>query len=617
MLLVRAVEEQGPGVLGPEQIATATAAALEAQSDVEILEKRTAFLYLKLPSALRSLAHTALLPEDAVVACLLLSALVGILSNYVGPTGQIHVAYNPLTVLLAWNVVVLGVMGLRRLARRGGATGGDTIEDDAQAAAADSGTAAARRAGQTSAAGPVEEPRRDRRARRSRRSNWLMARLYLRWRSWWAAWDGARASVQGAGAIATAFLESYQRLASSILSARIDMLLQVGALGLLLGALSGTYLRGLFFEYNAVWRSTFLTDPESVTTFLNVLLAPASLILDGRLISVAEATALLSPEGAPAGPWIHRLALTLGLVVIPARVALGVLASRRAARAAADVRIDLAEPYYAERIDAVRHGLGLRLREGVAKAYRLEVAKLSESVALFVCEGFFDTSVAPALVGFRNRGGRILDLEAQLRGETEKLQPLLSAHLEVQQHEMQRNLVAAVQEIIGREVRLSAEMIASTSPDLRLEGGLTGPLASSFGDALGATITATVATAVATISGGLGKSLGVAVVSGLLHTSGPIGLLIGGIAAVAVVGGAYLYGRDSVTETVKGWSLPASVVSLALRDSKIEEARKATYAQVRQQVEEGLSPRIEEVTTAILREIPMVVGAAETVSENP
>ncbi|MFN2378267.1 MAG: hypothetical protein ABR538_17185, partial [Candidatus Binatia bacterium] len=353
-------------------------------------------------------------------------------------------------------------------------------------------------------------------------------------------------------------------------------------------------------------------EPGSVTTFLNVLLGPASLVLGGRLLGVEDVTPLLGSEGAPAGPWIHLLALTLGLVVIPARVSMAVLSARRASAAAKAIRVDLGEPYYAERIHAVRHGLGLRLREGVATAFRLEVAKLSESVAVFVCERFFDTEVAPILLGFRNRGGRLLDLEAELEEATEKLEPELAGHLAAGQREFQRALVDQVRTIIGREVSLAPGALASSSArDLPVDSGMTSALASTFGDAIGATVTTTVAAAVATISGGLGKSLGVALVSGLLGTSGPIGLLIGGVAAVAVVGGAFMLGRERLSDAIKGWSLPASVVALALRDSKIDEARRATYAQVRREVEEGLGPRIEEITATILREIPLAVAAAE------
>ena len=106
------------------------------------------------------------------------------------------------------------------------------------------------------------------------------------------------------------------------------------AASMLLG-LAGTYLRGLFFEYDAVWRSTFLVDPASVATFLNVLLGPAGLLLDGGLLDAATVAPLLTPEGDAAGPWIHRLALTSLLVIAVPRLLLAVASTRREVSASA------------------------------------------------------------------------------------------------------------------------------------------------------------------------------------------------------------------------------------------------------------------------------------------
>ncbi|MFN2377346.1 MAG: hypothetical protein ABR538_12470, partial [Candidatus Binatia bacterium] len=253
MLLVRAAEEKAPAVLGAEHIATATAAALDARSDVEILEKRTSYLYLRLPPPLRSLAHAALLPEDVVGACLALAVLAGLLSNYIGPSGYIHVAYNPLGVLLAWNLAVLSLPAWRRL----GGAGAGRVET--LAAPPEPEPAGGNDAG---AAPAVEEAPSGRATKAAQRSayNWVLTRLYLRWRAWWARSEGARVSVEGASSIAAAFLHSYHRLAAPILAARVTTLLHVGAIGILVGAVAGTYLRGLFFEYNAVWRSTFLVE---------------------------------------------------------------------------------------------------------------------------------------------------------------------------------------------------------------------------------------------------------------------------------------------------------------------------------------------------------------------
>ena len=600
LLLVRATEEHSPPVFSGEEVAAATAAALRAHDELDLLEKRSAYLYLRLPAGLRSLARAALLPEDLIGVVLGLAMIAGMLSNYLGPSGSIHVAYNPLSVLLLWNLAVLSGLGWRRIRHSGGST--SAARSQVAPPVVDRGAAEAN-------ATPRVETMRDESRHASRNGGGRMVRLYLRWRVWLAKVDGARASVQGAGAIASEFLQSYRVAAEPILAARVATLLHVGAIGMLGGALVGTYLRGMFFDYNAVWRSTFLVDAAGVTTFLNCLLGPASLMWNGSLLSADQVAPLLGPVGSPAGPWIHLLAITLGLFVVPMRVVLALLAARRAKRASQAITIDLADPYYAQCIHSVRDGLGLRLREGVATAFTLEVAKLSESAALFVCERFFDKIVAPLLLGFRNRGGRIVDLEAQLKTATLEFGDSLQEHLRAGQRDLQRALSEQVRLVIGREVQPRTDALAEASPtSLVLDSSVTSALAESFGDAIGATVTTAVAAAVATLSGGLGKSIGIAVLSGLLGTSGPIGLLIGGISAVAVVGGAYLLGRDQIAVTVKGWSIPASVLSLALRDAKITEARQATYMQIRAEIEQRLHPKIGEVTGAILAELPIRVA---------
>jgi hypothetical protein len=138
---------------------------------------------------------------------------------------------------------------------------------------------------------------------------------------------------------------------------------------------------------------------------------------------------------------------------------------------------------------------------------------------------------------------------------------------------------------------------------------VTGSVAATIGDALGATVTAAVTAAVATISGGIGKTLGVAILSSLLGTSGPIGLLIGGVVAAVAVGGAYILGRDQVTSAVKRWRIPAAIVAIALRDSKLEQAREATYSQVKQEIQSRLEPHVAQTIEIILQQLSLAIVA--------
>jgi hypothetical protein len=154
--------------------------------------------------------------------------------------------------------------------------------------------------------------------------------------------------LTNAGKVCITFCESHWNVAGSIIIARVETLVHVGAISVLLVALAGTYLRGFFFEYNAIWRSTFLTEPASVTAFLNLLLGPASLVLDGRLLTPEVVHPLLLPAGALAGPWIHRLALTAGFVILIPRTILLPFGSAR--RMGAEYPADLSETYYTEKI---------------------------------------------------------------------------------------------------------------------------------------------------------------------------------------------------------------------------------------------------------------------------
>ncbi|HYC55503.1 MAG TPA: hypothetical protein VEL28_11275 [Candidatus Binatia bacterium] len=167
----------------------------------------------------------------------------------------------------------------------------------------------------------------------------------------------------------------------------------------------------------------------------------------------------------------------------------------------------------------------------------------------------------------------------------------------------------SIRAILGRELAQPPELLGDLverSVSLRHEA-MTGSIAANVGDAIGATVTAAISAAVAAISGGVGKTLGLAMVSHLLGTTGPIGLLIGGVGAAAVVGGAYVLGRDRVTASVKTWHIPAAVVALGLRDSKLERARQSTYAEVKQEIEARIEPEIAPATEAILRQLSLAV----------
>lgn len=564
VLLIRSVEEHDPAFFSPEALSAAALAAANAGDDLELIEKRSAYLFLRLPASLKAWARIGLLPESSLGAVVLASFLIGALSNFLGPSGLVHVVYNPLVFLIAWNIAAYAFFAWRAFGAR-----------------------ASRHPG--------------------------VVRLLVR--DLWSAWNRwanrlPPGQLQNAERIAASFRQRYWDAAGPVVLARIEWLIHLAAICLLLGAVSGTYVRGLFLEYNAVWRSTFLTDPDAVRALLNFLFAPGLLVLDGALLDTAEVQSLLSPGGSPAAAWIHRIALTAVLVVVIPRSILAFAAARRAQRAAGNLRVDLqGDDYYVAKLRAARDSHIHRLREQIVTIVRSGVAKLAESVALFVRDHFFDIKVAPALLQFRNNGGRISDLEAEIKAAQEAFQPQLLAHLRNAQQEFETAVRTSLQKLVGKELAHAPDLSAGlTDPSVSLREDLSGAVAGSLGDGLGATVVVGITAIVASLSGGIGQSLGIAVVSSLLGTSGPIGLLIGGIAGLALAGTGYLLGRDKVAAAVKGRTIPATLVAFAMPESKLDEARAATYAKVKEDVAAHLEPQVTLATEAIVQRL---VAAAD------
>lgn len=548
VLLVRSVEEHERDFFTPEALSAAALAAAGARDDAELIERRSAYLFLRLPASLKAWAGIGLLPETSLSAVVAAAFIVGALSNFLGPSGQVHVVYNPLVFLVAWNLAAYALFALRAL-----------------------------------------------RPPRPGALQWLVRDLWSAWNRWANRLPAGR--LRHAERIGASFRSRYWEAAGPVVLARIEALMHTAALCLVLGAVAGTYVRGLFLEYNAIWRSTFLTDPDAVASLLGVLLAPGL-----ALLGPLEVQPLLSAQGAPAAPWIHRIALTAVLLVVLPRAVLALAAVRRALREARGIQVDLqTDDYYVAKLRSARDSHIHRLREDIATVVRSGVVGLAESVAVFVRDRFFDIQIAPALLRFRNNGGRLSDLEAEIGAARESFQPLLAAHLQDAQAELESSVRAGLQKLVGEELSRASELGAGLSqPTVSLGQDVPGAVAGSVGDGVGAAVVVGITAIVASLSGGIGQSLGIAVVSTLLGTSGPIGLLIGGIAGLALAGTGYLVGREKVLGAVKSRALPATLVAFALPQSKLEEAREATYATVKREVAAHLEPQVAVVTETIV-----------------
>src|SRR5262249_20350498 len=146
-----------------------------------------------------------------------------------------------------------------------------------------------------------------------------------------------------------------------------------------------------------------------------------------------------------------------------------------ARRASDRVGVDLSEGYYAETIHRAREGQIHRIRDQVVTTIRVAIGSFAESVALFVRDQFFDKTVAPTLFSFRNKGGRIADLETELANSTATFEPRLLEQLRRARAEFQQSVRSGVQAVIRRELTHLPNLVEDVSPSsIPMGQGVTG-----------------------------------------------------------------------------------------------------------------------------------------------
>jgi hypothetical protein len=104
--------------------------------------------------------------------------------------------------------------------------------------------------------------------------------------------------------------------------------------------------------------------------------------------------------------------------------------------------------------------------------------------------------------------------------------------------------------------------------------------------------------------------LGIAVISTILGTTGPLGFLIGLVAGAVAAGAAWWLGKEAVSAALLNVRLPAPVVKTALWESRfrrlIDDGRSKCEESVRAEVHNRfkvLEPEITETIVARARSL--------------
>jgi hypothetical protein len=246
---------------------------------------------------------------------------------------------------------------------------------------------------------------------------------------------------------------------------------------------------------------------------------------------------------------------------------------------------------------------------------------MAEAVGAYARDNFYDRHVIPRLNDFRTHGGRISDLEHMIAEESTSFEPELEHFLSERQSIFNISLASGVSQVVGRKL---SPALMSLDKDVRTLSGRSaqqygGPVSRDMTTAINITVTAAIAASLGTISGGFGKALGVAVISTLLHTTGPVGFLIGALGGLLLGGSAALLAKEKITGMVQDRNFPAFVTKAVLSESKLEksiaEGRSQVYQSTKSEIEETLSPYIDEITGRIVSEIRPVLH--EQASKKP
>lgn len=590
--LIRSVEECDPKVLPENVLTEAFNAAGQSRVGTEWLERRASFLFSRLSPRYQSLIELARAPVQWAVPICVTAFLMGLASNLLGPAQEIHVVRNPIFAMLLWNLCVYAGLVVVPLVSRRRSTGTPTAEQPSHEAPSKPHAALPAATASTS---------------------WPLRLLVPRVWHFFQRLTFGFGESKAYASVVKRFSRNWLEIAAPLPTLRWRAMLHLGAAAIAAGAIGGMYARALLQDYRVAWASTFITRQESVDRLIHIVFGPSLFV--SRLLGLGiedqiSVARLLSPEGDDAEGWIHLFTLTVVLFIVLPRALLALWLRRKIRQASRAFSLVL-DHYYGPLIESP-------VRTLVGKQIEIAAARFVADLAEFVGDALYDKQIVARLRDFRQRGGKIADLKADLQSLSERFLPVLQSHIaESAAPRFQRDLSTGIGELIqsiGADFRIREPAIAID--DIRLEmaryadSGIGDPLSAAVGVSAAASISLTLAT----MGGGLGSELGIAIISTLLGTTGPVGFLIGLLAGALAAGAALWLGKETLGDAVLNLSLPASAVKAVLWESRfqrvIDDGRKQCEESVRVEMGKSLKALQPAMTDRIVSQARSLWGRA-------
>lgn len=574
VLLVRAIEESGATLFRETDLQQAYERAGTEFGQQNWFLARATYLIGLLPTSYLAILEMTKLPGRWLPGICLLAFLFGVVANYLGPPGKIHVIFNPIVLLSAWNILVYFVMAVRRLTETRAAAAGED------------------------AANATLEP--------SLNLPWGLKHLLP---PLWKLSHGLGTAPESTrfkasyGHIAVQFWLLWSKVAGSAILSEWRRMRHWIAISLATGAISGIYVRGLFFDYNVIWTSTFIKSQDAISRVMELTMAPALWV--GRFFGREPDLSLLtSPDGAPAADWIHLYAITALLVVVLPRVTLTIWEARRAGVGHHDLQLAF-DAYYTDRVEP-------QLRSIIEHEVRTAVATFAERVGVFAAEELYEGRIVPEINRFRHSGGKISELKRSIEAHCADAQPAMNTTIREALGEFECSLAAGVERVV-KNLQPELELGNVTAPlgfDQERTDRITAtvtPMGESFADIVNTVVSLSMAATAATISGGLGESLGIALLVELTAVSGPVGFVIGGLTALVVTATGLWLGREKITGAIESINIPGVALRGVLWSSKYErllaDGKTRTRESVTTQMTELMAPLVPGIAAGIWKEI--------------
>jgi hypothetical protein len=610
ILLIRSVEECEPDYFSSKDLSEASIHSGVPEEETDWVQKRARYLFRKLPASWQEVPNIFRFSREWLALLCLGVFFLGIGLNSIGVRDNIHVMYNPVVFLLMWNMLVYCLVLVQYLILFQRKDTKGVLPSPEQLIKKD----------RLSPLKIQKEIATESKSLFSGRMTFgvhVIQKLFVKFFKevfflYYRFFEQKKKSLHGRAAdikVVRRYWNHWWNVGQAILLARLQYVIHCSAIFLVLGALVGIYMRGLFFEYTVVWKSTFIHDQGIILLLLNGIFGLPSLLLNGSFLTASHVAPLMGPQGVPAAPWIHLFAVSVFFFVVIPRAVLLIVAARSASTLSHKVTIHPGEEYYARYIQEAYDRQTRYLREKISEVLQIEISKLAESMAVYARDVLYNEQVVPKLNEFRTHGGRIRDLETEIAEQCGNFEEELNSYFERLLTDFKKTLGENVSRVMGKGFLSTVFHIDGAVHIVPKNPGeaLSNSVAENMTNMISVAVTAAIAATVGTISGGFGKALGVAVLHTLLGATGPVGFIIGALLGVLGGGSAALLAKDKITDTIKGQKIPGFIVRRMLGESKfnraIEDGRTKVYHSINEQVEKKLLLRKDEFTSRIVSSV--------------